>query len=123
MPPNPPLSLVPDHSEQDYLQYLNVNDVVDVQTLESEAPFFGVTVAALTTQFMVATPDLRRAAHLYNKYPLLIPWHAVAWIRLGTGEASFTDPADDGPDTDEFGLPLRDDVGNLIDRFGNLLND
>lgn len=122
MPPTTPLTLVPDPSEQEYLQHLSVNDVIDVQTLESEAPFSGVTVTTLNSQFMVVTPELPRALKIYDRYPLLIPWHAVAWIRLGTSEASFTDPAGDGPDTDEFGHPFRDDFGNLIDRFGNLLD-
>lgn len=117
---HPPLSLVPD--QPDYLEHLTVNDVIDVQTLESEAPFCGVTLTRINPRFIVVTPDLIRARAIYNEYPLLIPWRAIAWIRLGTGEESFTDPANDGPNCDEFGHPLRDEFGNRIDRSGNVID-
>ena len=121
MPPN--LTVVPDHDESDLVEHLNHGDVVDVQTLESESPFCGVTVTRWTRTFLVVSPDLARARRIYGPHPLLLPWHAVAWIRLGTDPNSFTDPASDPPNSDEYGHPLRDQFGNLIDQYGNPLDD
>lgn len=122
MPP-PSLSVVPDPDERDIADHVTPGDVVDVQTLESESPFCGVTITRCTPALLVVTPDLPRARKIYGPHPLLIPWHAVAWIRLGTDANSFTDPADDPPNSDEYGHPLRDEFGNLIDRYGNPLDD
>lgn len=120
-PPN--LSVVPDPDESDIADHLTPGDVVDVQTLESESPFCGVTVTRWTKTFLILTPDLPRARKIYGTFPLLVPWHAVAWIRLGTDPNSFTDPADDPPHSDEYGHPLRDQYGNRVTVDGDLLDD
>lgn len=100
----PVLSIVQGSSLGDYLA---VGDVIDLQTLESDAPFFGMNVAVITADFLVLSPDLPRAARNHNRFPVLVPWHAIAWIRLGTSDSSFTDPAGDPPDSDDFGVPLE----------------
>lgn len=117
----PMLSVVPDADEADVADHLKQGDVIDLQTLESESPFCGVTLVRWTSQFLILSPELTRARGLYGPYPLMVPWHAVAWLRLGTDEASFTDPKDDPPNSDEYGKPLRDGLGNLIDHNGDPL--
>lgn len=119
----PTLSVVPDPDESEIADHITPGDVVDVQTLESESPFCGVTVTRWTKTFLILSPDLARARKLYGKDPLLVPWHAVAWIRLGTDPNSFTDPASDPPNSDEYGHPLRDQYGNLLDQYGDPLDD
>lgn len=119
MPPN--LSVVPDPDESEIADHLTSGDVVDVQTLESEAPFCGVTITRWTAKFLILTPDLPRASKIYSNFPLLVPWHAVAWIRLGTDPNSFTDPLNDPPNSDEYGHPLRDQFGNRINKSGDPL--
>lgn len=80
---------------------LGVGDVIDIQTIGADDWFVGVTVTTADDDALTVQAKHKRPIGELGEHPFWIPWRAVAWIRLGTGTSTFTDPADDPAEPDD----------------------
>lgn len=80
------------------LDRLNIGDVVDFQTLGDGDWFIGLTIQDMDDTCMIVKPVHKRPVHELGAHQFWVPWSALAWLRLGTGSDTFTDPDDDPVD-------------------------